>query len=178
MATCRAPVQRDSSWVCASAHSSGGNRRCVSDSGNNRGGGSGRNPSQAGLPSFARARGPGAGRHGASTSGCGGQLPRPIWGVLHESVARSTLWVMFPCCALRWLSVLGASLVLACGSAEPPPSPPDRQGEGPTNDGGVSGCGLSFAEAVEAHAPERVCQTTVYDRVTGYCTHWVACSSL
>jgi len=76
--------------------------------------------------------------------------------------------------------VLVLSLPLAlvrCGSASPPSVPEDRQSER-SNDGGVSGCGLSFDDALEAYAPERVCQTTVYDRVTGYCTHWVACSSL
>lgn len=41
-----------------------------------------------------------------------------------------------------------------------------------------AGCGLSFDDARDAFAPERVCQTTEYDQVTGYCTHWVACSSL
>lgn len=54
----------------------------------------------------------------------------------------------------------------------------------PAADAGVpevtadAGCGLSFDEAVEAYPGERVCQTTVYDRVTGYCTHWQPCSAL
>jgi hypothetical protein len=40
-----------------------------------------------------------------------------------------------------------------------------------------AGCGLTFAEARLAHPYERVCQTTVYRRDAGYCTHWVPCSS-
>lgn len=41
-----------------------------------------------------------------------------------------------------------------------------------------AGCGLSFDAARAAYPGERVCQQTEYDLVTGYCTHWVACSSL
>lgn len=75
--------------------------------------------------------------------------------------------------------VLIALLAPGCGasSASPPGSdgvePPERE----LTDAGP-GCGLSFDAAVEANPGERVCQTTVYDEVTGYCTHWVACSSL
>lgn len=81
---------------------------------------------------------------------------------------------------LRTLLLLASSLALACGDGEAaPPGPvPMPPGRAPTYDAGADGCGLSFADAVDAFAPERVCQTTVYDRVTGYCTHWVACSSL
>lgn len=41
-----------------------------------------------------------------------------------------------------------------------------------------AGCGLSFDEAVAAYAPERVCQTTVYDLASGYCTFWQRCSDI
>jgi hypothetical protein len=70
--------------------------------------------------------------------------------------------------------------LVRCGSASPPLSDSeDRQSERSIDGGGVdAGCGLSFEEALAEHAPERVCQTTEYDLVTGYCTHWVACSSL
>lgn len=74
------------------------------------------------------------------------------------------------------MKVLALLLVLGCAGAveeEPVPS----ADAGAPDAAPDAGCGLSFDEAVAAHA-ERVCQTTVYDRVTGYCTHWVPCSSL
>jgi hypothetical protein len=85
---------------------------------------------------------------------------------------------------MRSLVVLvGVALALGCGSGDVESPPSVDAGSAPglfTPDAGSAdaGCGLSFDEAVEAYAPERVCQTTVYDLATGYCTHWVACSSL
>lgn len=82
------------------------------------------------------------------------------------------------------LARLALALLAACGS---PPDPAARRddeaapGQAPIGDAGADaeeGCGLSFGDALDAYAPERVCQTTVYNPVTGYCTHWVACSSL
>ncbi len=73
------------------------------------------------------------------------------------------------------------ALLVACGSSVSPPADSEDAARSDLPDGGVAadaGCGLSFDEALEAYAPERVCQATVYDLVTGYCTHWVACSSL
>jgi hypothetical protein len=82
------------------------------------------------------------------------------------------------------LKLLGLLVVMApvpgCGGSASPQASADAPGP-ITPDAGASadaGCGLSFDEAVEAYAPERVCQTTVYDLTTGYCTHWVACASL
>ena len=93
-------------------------------------------------------------------------------------------------CPLSRIVLLSRALVMLlslplalvrCGSASPPlTGSDDRQGER-SNDGGAApdgGCGLAFEDARDAFAPERVCQTTEYDLVTGYCTHWVACSSL
>jgi hypothetical protein len=85
--------------------------------------------------------------------------------------------------------LLSLPLAPACNPDEVPPLPvvpPERaiySDGGPSSDAGSSepadaGCGLSFDEAVSSNPGERVCQTTVYDRVTGYCTHWVPCSSL
>lgn len=74
----------------------------------------------------------------------------------------------------RRRSVLATLLVVlsvACGGAvdsEPVPAEPEP----------ASWCGFSFDQAVEVYAPERVCQTTVYDKVTGYCTFYEPCSSI
>lgn len=80
------------------------------------------------------------------------------------------------------LALVLIALALGCGSGdvEPPPSVDAGSAPGlPTPDAGVdAGCGLTFDEAVEANPGERVCQTTVYALVTGYCTHWVPCSEL
>jgi hypothetical protein len=82
------------------------------------------------------------------------------------------------------VGVLSLALVCCGGSASPPSvSAEDDQGErsngADAGDGAEdAGCGLSFGEALEAFEPERVCQTTIYNPVSGYCTHWVACSSL
>lgn len=77
------------------------------------------------------------------------------------------------------LLVCVALLVAAGCEAVPPPGSGSPAADEPIADAGPDGgCGLSFAGAVEAYAPERVCQTTVYDRVTGYCTHWQPCSAL
>lgn len=80
---------------------------------------------------------------------------------------------------LVWL----CSVALGCGSEASPPVPVGTPGPTLTPDAGAdaaadAGCGPSFDEAVAANPAERVCQTTVYDRVTGYCTHWVPCSEL
>ena len=76
-----------------------------------------------------------------------------------------------------WVAVLGCAG--AAGDA------PELAGAGGVVDAGAplaaspdAGCGLSFEQARDAFAPERVCQTTVYDRVTGYCTFWQPCSGL
>lgn len=76
--------------------------------------------------------------------------------------------------------VLTATASGCAGNGASPPSATDDAPEPPTADAGPAdaGCGLTFDEAVEAYPGERVCQTTVYDRVTGYCTHWQPCSSL
>lgn len=83
------------------------------------------------------------------------------------------------------LKLLGLLVVVAsapgCGGSASPPASADAPGPITVDAGAAAsdaGCGLSFEEATEAFAPERVCQTTVYDQATGYCTHWVACSSL
>lgn len=75
-----------------------------------------------------------------------------------------------------WLAaaLIGIACAPAGETASPPLSPPER----PIDAGIDAGCGPSFDEALEEHAPERVCQTTVYDRVTGYCTFWQPCSAL
>lgn len=76
---------------------------------------------------------------------------------------------------LTWICLV--LLAPACGGGSPPShAPPERA---LTADAGAdAGCGLSFDDAVEAFAPERVCQTTEYRVDSGYCTHWVACSTL
>lgn len=74
----------------------------------------------------------------------------------------------------RSLLLLASSLALACGDGESPPSHSMPPGRAPTYDAGV--CGLSFAEAVEAYAPERVCQTWVYRAEQEDCAHWAPCS--
>lgn len=90
--------------------------------------------------------------------------------------------------------VVVSAVALGCGGEASPPAPADAPGQPLTAEGGADGgkadgadggavdagprCGLSFDEALEAFEGERVCQETVYDLVTGYCTHWVACSSL
>lgn len=80
-------------------------------------------------------------------------------------------------CSLTVL-VLTAAAPGCAGSAASPPTDSEDASEPTTTDAGADdGCGLSFDEAVQTFA-ERVCQTTIYDRVTGYCTHWVPCSSL
>jgi hypothetical protein len=73
-----------------------------------------------------------------------------------------------------------ALLALGCGGigVESPPSADAGSTPGQATTDAGAGCGLSFDEAVEAYPGERVCQTTVYDRVTGYCSHWQPCSSL
>lgn len=80
------------------------------------------------------------------------------------------------------MRALALLLVLGCaGAADDESSLPVADAGSPTDatePAPDAGCGLSFDAAVAEFAPERVCQTTVYDRVTGYCTHWVPCSSL
>lgn len=78
----------------------------------------------------------------------------------------------------RPILALCFSLASACGGASPP-VPDAAEASDLTPDAGAdAGCGLTFDEALEVYAPERICQTTVYDLRAGYCTHWVACSSL
>lgn len=78
----------------------------------------------------------------------------------------------------RWLAAAALVACAACGgdagTYQGATGAADAGGAEPAD----QGCGLSFDDAIDAYAPERVCQTTIYDRVTGYCTHWVACSDL
>lgn len=82
---------------------------------------------------------------------------------------------------LALLLILSLALV-RCGSGTSPSALDGQSGHriaGPADSGAPdAGCGLGFDDAVEAFAPERVCQTTEYDLTAGYCTHWVACSAL
>jgi hypothetical protein len=69
------------------------------------------------------------------------------------------------------VAALGVILAgcIACGGAavepEPVPAPPEP----------AAWCGYDFEQAVEVFEGERVCQTTVYDLETGYCTFWEPC---
>ena len=81
---------------------------------------------------------------------------------------------------MKTFLVVVVGLLVACGGVGEDPAADGESvvdgGDAPADAG--AGCGLSFDAAVEAYAPERVCQKTVYDLASGYCTHWVACSSL
>jgi hypothetical protein len=84
---------------------------------------------------------------------------------------------------MRRIVLLVALLASGCGGGveSPPSASADAPGPSAYDAGAAApdaGCGLSFDEAIEAYPGERVCQTTVYDRVTGYCTHWQPCSAL
>ncbi len=80
---------------------------------------------------------------------------------------------------VRCILALCLSLAPACGSLSPPELvPPERAiypDAGPDAD---AGCGLSVEQAERAHPGERLCQTIEYRLNSGYCTHYVACSSL
>ena len=74
-----------------------------------------------------------------------------------------------------FLTILSA----ACGGQayQDEETPADEQEAYEDGEPATESCGLSQEDAIEAYAPERVCQTTTYTSVAGYCTHWVACSS-
>lgn len=78
-----------------------------------------------------------------------------------------------------WLGLVLVPALVAAGCSEASPPLVAPAADEPIADAGPDGgCGLSFAGAVEAYAPERVCQTTVYDLASGYCTFWQRCSDI
>lgn len=71
------------------------------------------------------------------------------------------------------------ALLLGCaGAAEEPGVDAGAEPDAGAPELADAGCGLSFDQAIAAHPGERVCQTTLYDLRTGYCTHWQPCSEL
>lgn len=76
------------------------------------------------------------------------------------------------------MTTLSCAGAVESGDGEADAGASDAATDAATAPAQSSGCGYTFDEGVAAFAPERVCQTTEYRLDAGYCTHWVACSSL
>lgn len=72
----------------------------------------------------------------------------------------------------RALALGALVLAVACGGAV------EEQEGLEEREATAEWCGYSFDQAIEVFDGERVCQTTVYDLETGYCTFWEPCSGL
>jgi len=66
----------------------------------------------------------------------------------------------------------------ACLEEDAPSEECGTEGESAPEPEDDNWCGLTFEEALVSYPDERVCQTTIYDRVTGYCTSWGPCSAI